>query len=191
MFDNPNFSDLVLSARSCSYSKESAIVSDYNTSTSCTLTFAEVAVYIDLSTFHIFRQIPPGFRSKTLWEIAEITQNGTHNSLPCWGHVGDTISRQIVLLLDFRPPRDMTIGAPLARDAPAYVHITCSKWSWGGYQPVSLHSFSSHAEEERLHNFQQLLWEGGIYPTVWVFHTDTAVHSMQGCWNSSPPAKQY
>ena len=128
MFDNPNFSDLVLSARSCSYSKESAIVSDYNTSTSCTLTFAEVAVYIALSILHVFRQIPPGFRSKTLWEW---TQVGRSNGLPYWGHEGETISRQIVSLLSSRPPPDMAIGAPLVRVAPAYVNMTGSKSSWG------------------------------------------------------------
>lgn len=188
MFDKPNFSDLVVSARSCSYSKERAIVSNYITSTSRTPTFAEVAVYIDLSLLHIFRQIPPGFRSKTLLRNYSIWHKQWFTLLRAWRRY-DFPSNSFPSKLSTTPWHDNRSSSCSCRTCIHLQHRL--KIISVGRQPASLHSFSSHVEEERHRRFQQLQWEAGISPTALVFRTDTAVHSMQGCWNYFPPAKQY
>ena len=187
MFDKPNFSDLVVSARSCSYSKERAIVSNYITSTSRTPTFAEVAVYIDLSLLHIFRQIPPGFRSKTLLRNYSIWHKQWFTLLRAWRRY-DFPSNSFPSKLSTTPWHDNRSSSCSCRTCIHLQHRL--KIISVGRQPASLHSFSSHVEEEWHQGFQQLRWEVGITPSVSVSHTDTAVHSMKCCWNSSPPAKQ-
>ena len=101
MFDNPNFSDLVLSARSCSYSKESATVRDYKTSTSCTLTqtwakFSGNPIRVRSALFTLLQLILKEFE---LYEINSDLRMKASDTKPAGTVSGFSLTRALEIML--------------------------------------------------------------------------------------------